>query len=200
MIRVITPPVGGARYLTAREAAFLGGALFSATFVGWLLYTIGATALAVIPEARLGIQYFLGATAAVYLLVDMGDRRLPVLTSHWLVPERLGLLGPCPYAFAFGACLGTGFITVAPFVGYHLLLGSVIVAPGWTTAILAMCAFAAARFGSVYMFRTQKSIELSTEHNRRTCHRRRMRQKSMVFSRRAALAVYSGWLIGLATG
>jgi hypothetical protein len=62
------------------------------------------------------------AAGIVYASADLLGKRLPVPSSRWQVPAAWSKFGQLVFGALFGAVLGTGVLTVVPYVGFYLLL------------------------------------------------------------------------------
>lgn len=63
-----------------------------------------------------------GIVALVYAVGDLLHQPLPVPSGTWFVPRQWGALGDRVFAVTFGFVLGIGWLTMIPFIGFHLLL------------------------------------------------------------------------------
>lgn len=124
---------------------FGAGEAVSATIVGALVGVTGIALRELVPGYLVVLGSLGAIVAAIYAFFAMRGKHLQVPTSRWVVPAAWSSSGKYRFAFLFGLALGTGFLTIVPYIGFYLLLvlgltGSIKLAVG------GMLTFAFARW------------------------------------------------------
>lgn len=117
MIYVIVPLVQGVRRSLTRILVYVGAA-------------IGAATLLLLALAAVGMSHrtngFVLAGVSVLLLGygarHMGFLEVPLITSRWQVPSSWAAWHPFLGSTLYGASMGLGFPTRAPFATFHGVL------------------------------------------------------------------------------
>lgn len=119
MIFVIMPLVQEARQNAVRAAIYAVSLIGTAVVFFGALSSVGSTW----HGARLAVVNVLLSVALTgYALREAGTIRLPLLTSVWQVPRAWSRLDPMRAGVLYGALMGLGFPTRAPFASYHAIV------------------------------------------------------------------------------
>jgi hypothetical protein len=132
---------GGRRRRNGR--LFAAAAIVGSSSVGIAVALLGS----VIAHAKIRGP-LTGATwiiALVYAVGELVKKPLPVPTFRWQVPRRWSLYGDGAFSAIFGLCLGAGFLTVVPFVGYYLLISWCFLSQSAVQAGVVMAIFGVMR-------------------------------------------------------
>lgn len=123
---MIAPPVGGRTGVTKAAYAgacwYLVGAIVGGSSIGAVCAAAGFLLRHTLPQPFRWGYIVLGTCAIVYAIADIAGRQLKVPSSPWRVPRRWGQYGAIVPAIGFGFSIGTGVLTVVPWIGYYLLL------------------------------------------------------------------------------
>lgn len=120
MILVITPLVQEATQprIWWRMVCYAGALIASSVGVGFILGAVGA--LASVPND--GMEAMVGSAALLIAAREFGIVRTPLPSLNRLVPREWLRLGLYRGAILYGAVVGLGFVTRAPYGSYHVLL------------------------------------------------------------------------------
>jgi hypothetical protein len=86
-----------------------------------------------------------GAICAAAALALLGESRLRLPGSHWMVPRSWARFGYSGYAALFGLALGAGFVTLLPSAGWYGVIAVAQSGSPWWTAFAVLLPFGAAR-------------------------------------------------------
>lgn len=117
MIFVIMPLVQGTSVLVPRALAYALAVIVAAAAL------FGAVALVGTPLAGgTATAWVLASVTLLCVFRELGVIRLPLPSRAWQVPREWMRVGAYRSAVAYGAVMGVGFLTRAPFASYHVAL------------------------------------------------------------------------------
>lgn len=121
MIFVIGPLVKGtnSRHGILKYAAYVGAMMVSASLVGAVVSLTGHFLFRQLPIAWLA----LAVGTIVFGARELGLLRLPLPQSSWQVPRSWMRSGAVSSPLLYGAAIGIGFLTRAPYSSFHAMLG-----------------------------------------------------------------------------
>jgi hypothetical protein len=97
----------------------------------------------------------LAVAMLLYAAGEIGLLRVPLPSSHWQVPRSWIALGRLRGAALYGALMGAGFFTRAPFATYHALVAWALVAGSAPLGAILGFAFGCARAATLVLPRLQ---------------------------------------------
>lgn len=147
--------------------SFSISALVSAAVTGCLFGLFGRVVV-VGADTTSAVVLWVGASfiAFVYGLAELLGVGLRVPSRHWLIPQRWAAYGSPRLEIIFGLILGTGFLTVVPFIGYYLLLASCVASSSLLLGSTLMVIFGVGRVTPVLLARVIPYVRMKNYNNR----------------------------------
>jgi|SRR5687768_10714190 len=126
MIFVIVPLGEEAKdklYWVVRVIMYTAGSMVGASLMALLLGYAGQGIRALFPGISVGwVVGFLGVTALVFALQELGFIKLPMPQVGWQVPKSWQKSSRLTGNTLYGIVLGAGIFTYIPFASFYLLL------------------------------------------------------------------------------